>query len=138
MNDDLRDTVKVMREGAQGAYREGVEALISEVRRYAVAAENAIGEISLDEAFQGVRGIVVDRIAQLTGEPRVPVFTADEDYATSEAMLRMGGSFVQALGEAARRADLVNLAKLKATFPEYFTKYAELAKLHKTTGGPTT
>jgi hypothetical protein len=53
---------------------------------------------------------------------------AQRDFATTNAMLRMGGSFVKALAMAARAADPTNLAKLKAAFPDYFEKYAELGK----------
>ncbi len=48
----------------------------------------------------------------------------DAILATMEAH---GGSFVQSLAACCRRADAVNLAKLKAAFPELFGEYAELA-----------
>ena len=40
----------------------------------------------------------------------------DKDYYTIEAMSMMGGSFVSALGNAARFADSNNLQKIKDTF----------------------
>lgn len=43
------------------------------------------------------------------------------------AMLEFGGSFVKALGEAAMRADLENLAKIKKTWPEIWENYQKLA-----------
>lgn len=49
---------------------------------------------------------------------------SDEDLRVVEAMEKWGGSFVKALAEAARRADAVNLGKLKAAFPEYWKKYS--------------
>lgn len=67
--EELQAMVRGMREGAQGAFGEGVEAMISEIRRFAAAAEQAIGEISIDEAFEGVARTVNDRVAQLTGKP---------------------------------------------------------------------
>jgi hypothetical protein len=44
------------------------------------------------------------------------------------AMQAMGGSFVQQLGRLCERADPINLAKIKATWPEYWEEYADLAK----------
>ncbi len=58
-------------------------------------------------------------------EPESPQAEA-EDYWTIVAMRRFGGSFVEALGEAALRADSWNMARLKKAFPDYFHKYAEL------------
>ena len=52
----------------------------------------------------------------------------EKDWNTAEAMIRMGGSFVKILGHAAHAADPMNLAKIKATWPEYWTKYEELAR----------
>jgi hypothetical protein len=49
------------------------------------------------------------------------------DYWTLEAMSKYGGSFVQALAVAYRRADDVNRARLLAAFPDYFAEYATLA-----------
>jgi len=45
------------------------------------------------------------------------------DYWTIQAMKRGGGSFVQALGEAARLADHDNLRRIKETWPEYWERY---------------
>lgn len=51
-----------------------------------------------------------------------------EDYEVAEAMMRYGGSFVQILGELTARADLINLEKIKSTWPEYWGKYTEFAE----------
>lgn len=48
----------------------------------------------------------------------------DEDWPTLDAMEHYGGSFVKALAAAAFKADPNNYAKLKATFPELWAKYA--------------
>lgn len=48
----------------------------------------------------------------------------EEDLHTIDAMLRHGGHFVQALARAAQMADSENLAKIKATWPEYWRRYA--------------
>ncbi len=50
------------------------------------------------------------------------------DYYTINAMIKYEGSFVEALGKACQCADGENLKKLKEAFPEYWTKYTELAK----------
>lgn len=52
-----------------------------------------------------------------------------EDSATIEAMLRYGGSFVQALAEAARRADDDNFERIKKAWPEYWQRYSEMGRL---------
>jgi hypothetical protein len=46
-----------------------------------------------------------------------------------EAMERCGGSFVRALAAAYRAADPLNQERLRAAFPDYWTKYAEIARL---------
>jgi len=51
----------------------------------------------------------------------------EEDYRVVEAMERYGGSFVQALALLCFRADHVNLNKIKATWPEYWLQYSEMA-----------
>lgn len=50
------------------------------------------------------------------------------DFAVTEAMLVYGGSFVRALGRAARCADPVNLTRIKVAFPDLWTEYADIAK----------
>jgi hypothetical protein len=56
------------------------------------------------------------------------------DIYVIQAMQRLGGSFVKALAEAALHADPENLEKLKAAFPEMWTKYAELHRLSEKRG----
>jgi hypothetical protein len=43
-------------------------------------------------------------------------------------MIEYGGSFVRKLGAAALVADLENLAKIKATWPDYWSQYDRMAK----------
>ncbi len=50
----------------------------------------------------------------------------EEDWWTEEAMLTLGGGFVNALAHAARAADAGNLLKIKQTWPEYWQEYKEL------------
>lgn len=50
------------------------------------------------------------------------------DYWTIEAMAKYGGSFVKALAECARRADPQNLAKIKATWIEYWAEYEKTGR----------
>lgn len=49
----------------------------------------------------------------------------ERDQWTCDAMEKYGGSFVKKLASAARAADAGNLAKLKATFPEYWDDYEQ-------------
>ena len=62
--------------------------------------------------------LIVGTEKQITDDAR--------DYWTIEAMVKYGGSFVKALAEAARRADRQNLAKIKATWVEYWTEYEKM------------
>jgi hypothetical protein len=50
------------------------------------------------------------------------------DRKTIEAMMEYGGSFVRKLGAAALVADQENLAKIKATWPDYWAQYDRMAK----------
>lgn len=52
----------------------------------------------------------------------------DHEMDVVDAMEKYGGSFVQALAVCFRRADANNLAKLKATFSEYWEQYEGMAK----------
>jgi hypothetical protein len=48
------------------------------------------------------------------------------DYEILTAMTTYGGGFVNALAHAARKADLDNLRRIKAAFPEYWQQYAAM------------
>jgi hypothetical protein len=49
-----------------------------------------------------------------------------------QAMSTYGGSFVQALAEAWRKADAVNELKLRTAFSNYYKEYGEFAlRVHK-------
>lgn len=52
----------------------------------------------------------------------------DEAQAISEAMKRVGGGFVKALGDALMRADPGNRARIKEAFPEYWEQYRKIAE----------
>lgn len=45
------------------------------------------------------------------------------DLKIADNMEKYGGSFIKALAECIRRADPINLMKLRDTFPEYFQSY---------------
>lgn len=49
------------------------------------------------------------------------------DCDVIQAMFKFGGSFVKGLATAAFAADPENMAKIKATWPEYWAKYRALA-----------
>jgi len=55
----------------------------------------------------------------------------NEDYKILEAMTTYGGSFAKAIARAALLADSDNYAKLKAAFPELWTKYAAFALVNQ-------
>lgn len=50
-----------------------------------------------------------------------------EDHDVLQAMLQYGGTFIQKLAQAALVADPTNLEKIKNAFPEYWTRYAQMA-----------
>ena len=56
-----------------------------------------------------------------------------DDVDVVDAMQRLGGSFIKALGYAASRADLNNLRRIKAAFPDYWEQYRKLAELKPST-----
>lgn len=51
-----------------------------------------------------------------------------EDLKVIEAMKKYGGSFASHLAQAASCADAENLEKIKATWPEYWQRYTEMAE----------
>lgn len=50
------------------------------------------------------------------------------DYMVLECMSVYGGSFVKQLAILAQRADSVNFAKIKSTWPDYWAEYEVMAK----------
>lgn len=50
------------------------------------------------------------------------------DRQIINTMMEYGGSFVRKLGAAALVADQQNLNRIKATWPEYWSQYARMAK----------
>ena len=53
---------------------------------------------------------------------------SDEDRRTAEAMIQHGGSFVKALGEAALKADDLNLSIIKSSFAVYWAHFAKIGE----------
>ena len=50
----------------------------------------------------------------------------DEELKVAENMVKYGGSFVAALGEAIYHADPNNLERIKITWPEYYEQYKRM------------
>lgn len=50
------------------------------------------------------------------------------DKKTIDTMMEYGGSFVRKLGAAALVADPDNLAKIKQTWPDYWSQYSRMAQ----------
>jgi hypothetical protein len=69
------------------------------------------------------RGVVF-ALPDLSG---LPAISTEQDLKVIEAMKQYGGSFVKSLAEAATRADMQNLAKIKAAFPDYWKQYTDMA-----------
>ena len=51
----------------------------------------------------------------------------DNEFKVVREMRRRGGSFVQSLAECFQHADMINKARLKAAFPEYWRQYEQIA-----------
>lgn len=51
----------------------------------------------------------------------------EKDHQTVAAMEMYGGHFVRALARLCHHADDINLAKIKAAWPEVWERYEELA-----------
>lgn len=68
-------------------------------------------------------------LPSVDGPSPAPVQNPDDDLKTSAAMIRYGGSFVAALGDAARQADSDNLRRLKEAFPDYWKKYRAMGEV---------
>jgi hypothetical protein len=54
--------------------------------------------------------------------------TPDADAVIVEAMLKYGGSFVQALAHAWQRGDRINRLRLQGAFQDYWAHYADLVQ----------
>lgn len=54
-----------------------------------------------------------------------------DEIDVANAMIRHGGSFVKALGEAFFRADLNNKDRIRRAFPDYWATYTNLARRFK-------
>lgn len=57
--------------------------------------------------------------------------TEDEKYYTILAMEMFGGSFVKALANALRCADMSNTAKIYYTWPDYMNEYGAGSALYE-------
>lgn len=51
----------------------------------------------------------------------------EEDHKVVEAMEKYGGSFVKALANAARHADVHNLRKIKNAWIDYWEQYKKMS-----------
>ena len=54
--------------------------------------------------------------------------TEMEVNAIANAMVKYGGSFVHFLGRALHYADLINVARIKKTWPAYWKQYKEMER----------
>lgn len=65
---------------------------------------------------------------ELTNCLTTSINMTDQDYKVIGAMRTYGGSFVKALATCAAYADASNLAKIKATWPDYWQVYVEMVE----------
>jgi hypothetical protein len=57
------------------------------------------------------------------------------NHEITETMITHGGGFVSGLGRLYRSADVVNQARLRDAFPDYWTQYDEMTLLVKQQAG---
>ena len=55
----------------------------------------------------------------------------NEQLGVASAMEKYGGSFVEYLGKALRRADPENAERIKQAFPEYWSEYLQIYNKEK-------
>lgn len=79
----LQSHVAALRTIAQEEFVEGLLDLIGELRLFGGAATQAIGEISVAEAWEGIERVVAAFVAQRLGRPSDP---------SSNALQRVGGA----------------------------------------------
>lgn len=84
-------------------------------------------KVEAESAGDAVR-IASRRARDEEAEELPPAKVIVSDILVIQAMQRFGGGFVKALGEAAMKADLVNLRRIKQAFPELWERYAEIAR----------
>lgn len=65
---------------------------------------------------------------ELTNCLTTSINMTDQDYKVIGAMRTYGGSFVKALATCAAHADASNLAKIKATWPDYWQEYVAMVE----------
>lgn len=65
----------------------------------------------------------------ICGSPTLKMMNDKQEIAN--AMVKYGGSFVEALGQALSKADRINTKKIFETWPKYISQYRELAKKDK-------
>ncbi len=87
----------------------------------AVTCHHCDAALAVNRDAETVGGIWRD----LTSLSVAPV----SDFYVLAAMVKYGGSFAQALAQAARLADDNNLARIKAGWPDYWAKYTEMARI---------
>lgn len=61
--------------------------------------------------------------------------TIEDDYHTLDAMLTYGGGFAQKLARTAFAADPNNYRRIKAAFPDFWTRYKPAGERLKQTDG---
>lgn len=59
--------------------------------------------------------------------------TTDDDYMHAAGMMSIGGSFANYIAHAYFVADSHNKERLKAAFPDLFTRYYEMYLRHRNT-----
>ncbi len=100
--------------------REEIEAKL----RQAEALKKKFKDFVEDEAYY--LGIA-DALRFALGEPlELEDDAKDEKLEVAEAMIKYGGSFVKALGQALMLADNENAQRIKIAFKEYWEKYKKM------------
>lgn len=93
--------------------------------------------MSVQDGVGDLKDIVYDapeieiRVRFTCSDSDGPILTESmmvEKSRVQEAMMKRGGSFVQALGETLQKADSQNTQKIKNCFPAYWDQYNKLGR----------
>lgn len=107
---------------------------MNKIDKLVESIEERFGKIS-DEELQMIAeaGETITKGAKILREIVIGALPLekDETFLVRKSMIRWGGAFVNALGEALIHADSINQRRIKYVFGDYWDKYYKLGLEHK-------
>ena len=77
----------------------------------------------------GDMNAAVKELQDIETQSQAPTEVLMEDFFVIREMIRSGGGFASSLGRSAQAADDTNLRRIKETWPDYWKKYSNLARI---------